>query len=115
MPETQEPPLTSAGRPIDAARATGDAPASGATEARDSQGPSPAAAAPHAPAPPPITAALPRAGFWIRMAALLLEALLVGFLMGVLHVYHLELPVRAAYGAMMWNLRGSTIRSFGSD
>ncbi len=109
MPETHEPPLTSSGPPIDAAPATGDAPASGATEARDSQGPSPAAAAPHAPAPPPITAALPRAGFWIRMAALLLDALLVGFLMGVLHVYHLELPVLAAYGAMMWKLRGSTI------
>jgi uncharacterized RDD family membrane protein YckC len=43
------------------------------------------------------------------MAALLLDALLVGFLMGVLHVYHLELPVLAAYGAMMWKLRGSTI------
>ena len=74
-----------------------------------SPGPAPAAAAPHAPASPPITAALPRAGFWIRMAALLLDALLVGFLMGVLHVYHLELPVLAAYGAMMWKLRGSTI------
>jgi uncharacterized RDD family membrane protein YckC len=61
-------------------------------------------------APPPITAALPRAGFWIRMAALLLDALLVGFLMGVLHhVYHLELLVLAAYGAVMWKLRGSTI------
>jgi uncharacterized RDD family membrane protein YckC len=24
-------------------------------------------------------------------------------------VYHLELPVLAAYGAMMWKLRGSTI------
>jgi uncharacterized RDD family membrane protein YckC len=43
------------------------------------------------------------------MGALLLDALLVGFLMGVLHVYHLELPVLAAYGAMMWKLRGSTI------
>ncbi len=71
---------------------------------------SPAAAEPHGPARPPITAALPRAGFWIRMAALLLDALLVGFLMGVLHhLYHLELPVLAAYGAVMWKKRGSTI------
>jgi uncharacterized RDD family membrane protein YckC len=68
------------------------------------------AAQAHTQTPPPITAALPRAGFWIRMAALLLDALLVGFLMGVLHhVYHLELLVLAAYGAVMWKLRGSTI------
>jgi uncharacterized RDD family membrane protein YckC len=69
-----------------------------------------AAQAQAAQATPPITAALPRAGFWVRMAALLLDALLVGFLMGVLHhVYHLELLVLAAYGAAMWKLRGSTI------
>jgi uncharacterized RDD family membrane protein YckC len=43
------------------------------------------------------------------MVALLLDALLVGFLMGVLHVHHLELVVLAAYGAVMWKLRGSTI------
>jgi uncharacterized RDD family membrane protein YckC len=109
MPKTPEAPLTSSAPPIDAGPTTGDAPASGTTEALDSHGPAPAAAAPHAPAPPPITAALPRAGFWIRMGALLLDALLVGFLMGVFHVYHLELPVLAAYGAMMWKLRGSTI------
>src|SRR5579863_8905381 len=109
MPETHGAPLTGAARPIDAGPTTGNAPASGAPEAPDPRGPAPAAAAPHAPAPPPVTAALPRAGFWIRMAALLLDALLVGFLMGVLHVYHLELPMLAAYGAMMWKLRGSTI------
>jgi uncharacterized RDD family membrane protein YckC len=44
------------------------------------------------------------------MAALLLDALLVGFLMGVLHrVFHMELLVLAVYGAVMWKLRGSTI------
>jgi uncharacterized RDD family membrane protein YckC len=66
---------------------------------------------PPAAAPAPgITAALPHAGFWIRMAALLLDALLVGFLMGVLHrAFHMELLVLAAYGAVMWKLRGSTI------
>jgi len=105
----REAPLTGAAAPIDAAQTTGGAPASSATEAPDPRGPAPTTAAPHAPAPPPVTAALPRAGFWIRMAALLLDALLVGFLMGVLQVYHLELPVLAAYGAMMWKLRGSTI------
>jgi uncharacterized RDD family membrane protein YckC len=69
-----------------------------------------AAAVPPAQAPQPITAALPRAGFWIRIAALLLDALLVGFLLGVLHHgNHLELLVLAVYGAVMWKLRGSTI------
>jgi uncharacterized RDD family membrane protein YckC/cytoskeletal protein CcmA (bactofilin family) len=69
----------------------------------------PAPAAP-APAPPPISAALPRAGFWRRMAALLLDVVLVGFLMSVLHhEYNLELVVLAAYGAVMWKTRGSTI------
>jgi len=109
MPETHGAPLTGAAPPIDAGPTSGGAPASGAPEAPDPRGPAPTAAAPLAPAPPPVTAALPRAGFWIRMAALLLDALLVGFLMGVLHVYHLELPVLAAYGAMMWKLRGATI------
>jgi uncharacterized RDD family membrane protein YckC len=101
MPMSGEAPLTSSAPPIDAAPTTGAAP--------DSHGPAPGAAAPHAPAPPPITAALPLAGFWIRMGALLLDALLVGFVMGVLHVYHLELLVLATYGAVMWKLRGSTI------
>src|ERR1700694_2545719 len=83
--------------------ASGTTAASGTAYAPDPH--RPAAVAP----PQPITAALPRAGFWIRMAALLLDALLVGFLMGALHVYHLELLVLAAYGAVMWKMRGSTI------
>jgi len=62
------------------------------------------------PSDPAITAALPRAGFWIRMVALFLDALLVGVLMGFMHhVFHLELVVLAAYGAIMWKLRGATI------
>ena len=71
-----------------------------------------AAAAEAAPAAaaPDITAALPRAGFWVRVLALLLDALLVGLIMGVLnHVFNLELLVLAAYGAVMWKTRGSTI------
>ena len=70
----------------------------------------PAAPAAAAVAAPDITAALPRAGFWVRMLALLLDALLVGLIMGVLrHVFNLELLVLAAYGAVMWKMRGSTI------
>jgi uncharacterized RDD family membrane protein YckC len=82
----------------------GGAPATG--EARASG----AAHAPTAQAPPPVTAALPRAGFWIRMGALLLDVLLVGFLTSVLnHTHDLELLVLAAYGAVMWKLRGATV------
>ncbi|MGD0494108.1 MAG: RDD family protein [Steroidobacteraceae bacterium] len=71
-----------------------------------------AAAAPPTSAAAPIRSAagLPRAGFWIRMAALLIDALLVGFLMGMLHHgFHLELLVLAIYGAVMWKMRGSTV------
>jgi uncharacterized RDD family membrane protein YckC len=58
--------------------------------------------------PPPIAAALPRAGFWVRMGALLIDALLVGFVTHLVHS-HLELVLLALYGAVMWKFRGSTI------
>jgi uncharacterized RDD family membrane protein YckC len=64
----------------------------------------PAAVAPH------ITAAMPRAGFWIRMAALLLDVLLVGFLMSLLHpLGNFHILMLAIYGAVMWKLRGTTV------
>jgi uncharacterized RDD family membrane protein YckC len=44
------------------------------------------------------------------MVALLLDMILVGILIGLLHhLFDLELLVLAAYGAIMWKLRGSTI------
>ncbi len=44
------------------------------------------------------------------MGALLLDVLLVGFLTSVLnHTHDLELLVLAAYGAVMWKLRGATV------
>jgi uncharacterized RDD family membrane protein YckC len=59
---------------------------------------------------PALAATLPRAGFWIRMAALLLDLLLVGILMSMLHhSSNLELVVLAIYGALMWKLRGTTV------
>lgn len=69
----------------------------------------PPGAAPAAAAPQPVSAAMPRAGFWIRMAALLLDVILVGFCMSIFHHAHLELVVLAAYGAVMWKVRGSTV------
>jgi uncharacterized RDD family membrane protein YckC len=85
--------------------------------------PPPFAAAPSAPPPaagtnmsPQITAALPRAGFWVRMGALFLDVLLVGFATSLLHSFgdhHLlgdfHIVVLAIYGAVMWKLRGTTV------
>jgi uncharacterized RDD family membrane protein YckC len=70
-----------------------------------------AATPPAAAAVPVISAVgLPRAGFWVRMAALSIDALLVGFLMGVVHhAFDAELLVLAIYGAVMWKMRGSTV------
>jgi uncharacterized RDD family membrane protein YckC len=86
-------------------------------------GPPPLAAAPSAPPPaaaastsPQITAAMPRAGFWVRMGALFLDVLLVGFATSLLHSFgdhHLlgdfHIVVLAIYGAVMWKLRGTTV------
>jgi uncharacterized RDD family membrane protein YckC len=60
--------------------------------------------------PPQITAAMPRAGFWVRMGALLLDILLVGFAMSLLHPFgDFHIVVLAIYGAVMWKLRGTTV------
>jgi uncharacterized RDD family membrane protein YckC len=98
-PSTDPGPSTAAGPSV------GPAPASSAADAAAPHGPSrPAQGA------PAVTAALPHAGFWIRMGALLIDVLLVGFFMKVLHhEFHLELIVLAAYGAIMWKQRGSTV------
>lgn len=54
---------------------------------------------------------LPRAGFWIRIGALALDALLVGIVLGALwrHSMRLELLALATYAAVMWKFRGTTI------
>jgi uncharacterized RDD family membrane protein YckC len=63
-----------------------------------------------------ITAAMPRAGFWVRMGALFLDILLVGFATSLLHPFgnvHMlgdfHIVVLAIYGAVMWKLRGTTV------
>ena len=80
-----------------------------ASPAAAAPGPASPQAAAAAPAPQSITSALPRAGFWIRMVALLLDFLLIGFCVSVLHAHHIMLLVLATYGAIMWKLRGTTI------
>jgi hypothetical protein len=100
--------------PYSAAAAAAPAPATGAGDSSGpppgaAAGPAPSGAAASAPPPPPINASMPRAGFWIRMVALFIDALLVGVLLHLLHEHHLHLLVLAAYGAVMWKVRGSTI------
>jgi uncharacterized RDD family membrane protein YckC len=55
-------------------------------------------------------AALPRAGFVIRMGALFLDLLIVAIVFNRLHEgYNLHLIVLATYGAVMWKLKSATI------
>jgi uncharacterized RDD family membrane protein YckC len=57
-----------------------------------------------------ITAALPRAGFWVRMGALFLDILLVGFALSLIRPFgDFHIVVLAIYGAVMWKLRGTTV------
>jgi len=69
-----------------------------------------AASPPLASAAPEIVAALPRAGFWVRMGALFLDILLVGFALSLIHPFgDFHIVVLAIYGAVMWKLRGTTV------
>lgn len=52
---------------------------------------------------------LPRAGFWIRVLALFIDVILVGIAFSVLHSDNAFLLALAAYGAIMWKLKGTTI------
>ena len=67
---------------------------------------------------PVAVAALARAGFWLRVGALLIDVILVGIvsavsrglLPGFLHVHFPGfLVLLAIYGAILWKLRGTTI------
>ena len=55
-------------------------------------------------------AVLPRAGFGIRMVALLLDVILIGILTHQVYRHgDFHLLVLGAYGAVMWKLKGATI------
>jgi uncharacterized RDD family membrane protein YckC len=72
--------------------------------------PQPVAAGAPVPPPPISAATLPRAGFWIRIAALALDGILVGVIVALLHLGgKFMLPALAAYAAAMWKLKGTTI------
>ncbi|HEX3913183.1 MAG TPA: RDD family protein [Steroidobacteraceae bacterium] len=93
-------------------------PAQPAAPPPDTASPTPPPTPPPAPPPaaPPVTAAMPRAGFWIRMGALFLDVVLVGFALSLMHPFgsahflgDFHIVVLAIYGAVMWKLRGTTV------
>jgi uncharacterized RDD family membrane protein YckC len=92
-----------------AAAPAGAAAAIGPDMTNDNAVPPPSDAA--QPSAAPIAAVtMPRAGFWIRMAALFIDCVLVGVVMGILDPPdQLWLLVLAGYGALMWKLKGTTI------
>ena len=113
-PAATAAPTAGAGNTASAAPAASAAPLSG--ESFSQPGEAPAAAE----TPPPASAAAPlppvsldidnRAGFWIRLAAMLIDFVLVGFVLHLLHLEHDAFPLFvAAYGAVMWKLRGTTV------
>jgi uncharacterized RDD family membrane protein YckC len=109
-PADSAAPTSTVPPPVEPAPAAAEQPHISASASAAASASQAASAAAGAPAPPQVTAAMPRAGFWIRMAALFVDILLVGFAMSVLHhVVHTYLLVLAAYGAVMWKLRGSTV------
>jgi uncharacterized RDD family membrane protein YckC len=63
---------------------------------------------PAVPVGQPATASMPRAGFWIRTAALLIDLILIGVVLG--HFIPQAIPlILAVYGACLWKYRGSTV------
>ena len=58
----------------------------------------------------PDGASLPRAGFWIRMAALLIDTVLLAIVLAIIDGTGPSiLLVLAAYGAVMWKFKSTTI------
>jgi uncharacterized RDD family membrane protein YckC/cytoskeletal protein CcmA (bactofilin family) len=62
---------------------------------------------PKLPATP--NATLPRAGFWIRTGGVLIDLVIVAVICGPIGAGAIILPGLAAYGAVMWKLKGTTV------
>jgi uncharacterized RDD family membrane protein YckC len=76
-----------------------------AGEAAAAPGPTPAE-----PASASVPTTLPRAGFWIRIAALVVDVVLIGIVTSLLKPPdNLFLILLAGYGALMWKLKGTTV------
>lgn len=108
--------------PAATAAAAAPPPSWTAGTAADRSAESATTAGPPPPPPPPPSApagptadllnvaTLPRAGFWIRMLALLIDLILVGVALSwVHHGGRGMLLLLAGYGAIMWKLKGTTV------
>ena len=88
------------------------APAAAAPQPQAEAAAASATAPPAPPAPPAVSLEREnRAGFWIRAVALLLDLILVGIVCSIIGIptHNGLLLILAAYGAVMWKLRGTTI------
>jgi len=109
------PSATSAPPPAAAAPPPATAAPEPAPDASPSADQASAPAAPAASAAASATAPLPavpgaRAGFWIRMVALLLDLILVSVIGAIVGFsMHRVLLLLAVYGAVMWKLKGTTV------
>jgi uncharacterized RDD family membrane protein YckC len=94
-----------------AAPATATAPAPEAPAAASTAAPAPAPTAAPATAPSVrADATAPRAGFWIRMGALLIDIILIGVIISILDAGdEFWVIALAGYGALMWKIKGTTI------
>ncbi len=105
------PPSWAASAAVDPAAGNPVAESAAAASSPPPPPPPPPSSAPAAQAPDVLDiAALPRAGFWIRMLALLIDLILVGVATSWLH--HEDrgtLLLLATYGAIMWKLKGTTV------
>jgi uncharacterized RDD family membrane protein YckC len=61
------------------------------------------------PATPVLETSLPKAGFWIRMVALLIDVVIVAIVTSRDHSHDVFLPAIAAYGALLWKFKGATV------
>jgi uncharacterized RDD family membrane protein YckC len=100
--------------PAMASASAAPVPPAAATTADDGTAPPPSPPPAREPPPPTPTNAefstLPRAGFWIRMGALLIDVILVGIVVSALDPPgQLFLLALAGYGALMWKLKSTTI------
>lgn len=106
VPPTPVPPTPSAATPDGVPSATA-MPADPAAAGFAGAAAGPAAAA----VPPPVipVTALPRAGFWIRLLASLLDVVVVGVVVGITNTGSWFLLLFAAYCVALWALKGTTI------
>jgi uncharacterized RDD family membrane protein YckC/cytoskeletal protein CcmA (bactofilin family) len=99
----------SANRATAAAAVAAAAAPAAAASAEPAPTPTPAPTPASAPATP-VDSTAPRAGFWIRMGALFIDMILIGVIIAILDAGgEFWLIVLAAYGALMWKIKGTTI------